>query len=280
MHLVQRRRRRGLRRRIASGEVDLEALGIKRLTIPQDILDKMPLYTYGSGSAERSLSQEKLAGDVPRHSHFVPSSLVQPTCPICLEDFETANGDQEGSTVRELPCQHIFHPECVDSFLRINSSLCLMCKKSALPMGYCPEVVTNAMVRRERNIRRIRINLHRSSLEGPGLDGRTPPLSFYQRMRMIPGFGRRFSMGPSITESQRMQELDMRVAEPVTDPLAPERPAAQPTLPSAQTRSTLGQQRALAMLGRIEPLDPDVEESQRTSGWRKAVRKLFPGFGR
>lgn len=46
MHWVQRRRREALRRRISNGEVDLEALGIKRLTVPQDIIDKMPMYTY------------------------------------------------------------------------------------------------------------------------------------------------------------------------------------------------------------------------------------------
>ena len=31
-----------------------------------------------------------------------------------------------------------------------------MCKKTTLPLGYCPERITNAMVRRERAIRRLR----------------------------------------------------------------------------------------------------------------------------
>jgi hypothetical protein len=80
---------------------------------------------------------------------FLPYS--QPTCPICLDDYESGVTE-----IRELSCGHIFHPECIDTFLRSSSSLCPLCKKSALPPGYCPAKITNAMVRRERNLRRLR----------------------------------------------------------------------------------------------------------------------------
>lgn len=289
MHLIQRRRRQSLRRRVASGEVDLEALGIKRLTIPQEVIDQMPKYKYGSGVLGSSLAEEKLAGDMPASHVFTPSSLSQPTCPICLEDFELVTAEHEGSTVRELPCQHIFHPECVDSFLRLNSSLCPMCKKSALPKGYCPKLITNAMVRRERNIRRIRTNLDSSSPDVQGSDD-GPISNFRQRFRTVPGFGRRFSNAP-ITESQRMEEIDMRAVAPATataaspDPVSPSGPAGTSSTSPARARSTLGhrewaRQRAMNMLGRSAPIDPDVEDSQRTPAWRKAVRGIFPGFGR
>lgn len=43
-------------------------------------------------------------------------------CCICLSDFEL------GETVRELPCQHIFHPGCIDTWLEFNT-LCPLCKK-------------------------------------------------------------------------------------------------------------------------------------------------------
>ncbi len=159
MHLNQRRMRRDLRRRIGNGEVDLEILGIKRQKVPQKLLDKMPLYVYTSkltpitspphettptSTQGLSLAERK---NLPKRD--VPFS--QPTCPICLDDFE-----HDETVVRELPCQHIFHPECVDEFLRSNSSLCPMCKKSALPTGYCPENITTSMVRRERALRRMR----------------------------------------------------------------------------------------------------------------------------
>jgi hypothetical protein len=185
MHLIQRARRNALRRRILNGEVDLEALGIKRLTVPQEIIDKCPLFTYNC-EEEKLLQQTTVAepdnsregtqsakeivaappvpeGPEPRlsftaeiasnHSSlahkFLPYS--QPTCPICLEDFKSGI-----TPIRELPCGHIFHPECIDSFLCNNSSLCPMCKKSVLPAGYCPTRITNSIVRRERNLRRLR----------------------------------------------------------------------------------------------------------------------------
>jgi Ring finger domain len=143
MHMIQRRQRTLLARRVARGEVDLEALGIKRLNVPQEILDKMPQYTYTSKTEALPPTMTKVG------TKEVPFS--QPTCPICLDDF--VHGE---TTIRELPCNHIFHPECIDPFLKDNSSLCPMCKKSALPAGFCPVTVTNLMVRRERLVRRMR----------------------------------------------------------------------------------------------------------------------------
>lgn len=72
----------------------------------------------------------------------------QSTCSICLSDYVPLS-----TNVRELPCGHIFHPECIDTFLVQTSSLCPVCKKCSLPPGYCPEQVTNAMVYRERTSR-------------------------------------------------------------------------------------------------------------------------------
>ncbi|PGH03107.1 hypothetical protein GX51_04294 [Blastomyces parvus] len=219
MRLIHARQLRSLERRVAAGEVDLETLGIKRLNVPQDILDKMPLYIcHESGIIERlipptaEMSPEpieepsKLPSDknnflqsvsnwkwistamqalyslksrttsppppppsVPdietspvssraqttpidsnQQRHAQPT-FSQTTCPICLDDYMWGE-----TTVRELPCQHIFHPECIDNFLLQNSSLCPVCKKSVLPRGYCPEKITRVMVRQERLARRIR----------------------------------------------------------------------------------------------------------------------------
>ncbi|KAF8847437.1 hypothetical protein BDZ45DRAFT_754888 [Acephala macrosclerotiorum] len=197
MHLIQRGRRKSLQRRVANGEVNLEALGIKRLAVPQTVIDRLPLFTYNAepditpptSPQKKSHTTTMIEGedskDISRSptstKHYSlstetetdtslqlvmvddttsnPDSILihkflpysQPTCPICLEDFESGT-----SEIRELPCGHIFHPECIDMFLINNSSLCPLCKKSALPVGYCPVKITNAMVRRERNLRRIR----------------------------------------------------------------------------------------------------------------------------
>jgi hypothetical protein len=180
MHLIQRRQRVNLQRRVANGEVDLESLGIKRMQVPQEILDRMPQYVFTTKASPDSaktdiavdaedseaVSAAKEAAtmvtapatkDVEQAigpaaaAHEVAFS--QSTCPICLDDFANMQ-----TMVRELPCNHVFHPECIDPFLRDTSSLCPVCKKSSLPAGYCPVQVTNLMVRRERLMRRVREN--------------------------------------------------------------------------------------------------------------------------
>jgi hypothetical protein len=43
-------------------------------------------------------------------------------CPICITDYE----DKE--KLKKLPCKHLFHPECIDTWL-VQNSLCPVCKK-------------------------------------------------------------------------------------------------------------------------------------------------------
>ena len=230
MHYVWRQRRASLRRRVVDGEINLEAMGIKRLTVPLHHLQKLPLFTYNydpplsrtasissspsptlpqtspppsSLLASRRLSQRRMsqpqqqhksidaaideisvvvvsdirsqtASDKESQSHIsdpasvatVPTSPTsnvsgpepsvagdldyQPMCHICLEPFQS-----RVTIIRELPCGHIFHTECIDEFLSYVSSLCPLCKACMLPKGYCP-AITNAMVRRERAMHRIR----------------------------------------------------------------------------------------------------------------------------
>ena len=166
MHWYQRHARNRLRRRVAEGEVDLEALGIRRLTVPQEVIDKLPTYVY-TVEKEPPIPESPETAQSPRRnslpSRLTPGltestaigqphqqSYTQPTCAICLDDFEPRS-----TTVRELPCRHIYHPECIDQLLLRHSSLCPVCKTKILPKGYCPEVVTNLMVRRERQMRRL-----------------------------------------------------------------------------------------------------------------------------
>ena len=121
--------------------------------MPQLIYTKSDVDDNSKAESEKSVESEEKGpsntagpGKALREVHF-----SQTTCSICLDDFM-----HDETTVRELPCNHIFHPECIDPFLLNNSSLCPLCKKSVLPPGYCPVQVTNIMVRRERLLRRTR----------------------------------------------------------------------------------------------------------------------------
>lgn len=210
LRYVQRKRRESLQRRLVSGEVDLEYLGIKRLIVPPHILSTLPLYVYPGAEegAEQETSKEK-AEDAcegknensqeskdtttvteteindndphplinnqqdetissileeilpppralgkrrrPISGQTLTLTFSQHTCAICLDDFV-----QGTSLVRELPCTHIFHPECIDTFLARDGSTCPVCKHSVLPETFIEEQISSLLVRREERGRRVR----------------------------------------------------------------------------------------------------------------------------
>ena len=312
MHFVQARRRQTLRQMISNGDVDLEALGIKRLTVPQAALDKMPLYIYvandrhlanqppqnsgilgtvpeaGSGMT-LSGSQDFEIQDSPRRKsdpthvrsfppcdgrlHDCASSsfnaalpqrqlpFSQPTCSICLEDFVSHR-----TIVRELPCGHIYHPQCIDSFLRECSSLCPFCKGRVLPKGYCPDVLTDSMVRRERLIRRMRERVTVEVVE----EGDTPdtprrPLAVGRRMasfhrqfgRAARSGGRRVSSAPM--PGSRSLEIHQTTSLSQINSSNPPTPVQQNIVSRRMERS---RQRVNAILGHQRTADEEDQERQ------------------
>merc|ERR1712098_47815 len=58
-------------------------------------------------------------------SRTLRKSRTDERCCICLGDFE------KGESVRVLDCDHLFHKECVDTWLRQNRR-CPLCKQSAV----------------------------------------------------------------------------------------------------------------------------------------------------
>lgn len=209
MHIIQRHQRKVLQRRLERGEVDLEMLGIKKMNVPQEKIDEMPKYVFTDApSAPAAVavpsSPSKSTKAIP---HQPQASFSQTTCPICLDDF--VGGETE---VRELPCKHIFHPECIDLFLRDNSSLCPMCKKSALPPGYCPIKVTNIMVRRERLVRRMRERRRQGMENVLSRSGGTPatPTTKVQKVTLWLKRKMRVGSGLPTASAPDMEELAER----------------------------------------------------------------------
>ena len=312
MHIIQRRRRNDLRRRVLAGQVDLEALGVKRLKVSPEVLEKLPIYTY---RASASADAEKAGAQPPAPGVAVPPATVttetgnktksldrrssvpttignqsaewsQPTCPICLDDFETNE-----TKVRELPCQHIFHPDCIDQFLLRNSSLCPMCKQSVLPVGACPVDITNMMVRRERHINRMRA---RGTPVPP--PGNAP--SATQPVSRVPGAfgslgsrlggalgGRRIFSAPERTT----RPADIEMAQPTQQPVATTAadttavpPSTTTTNPQdcspTQNRREWARQRALQLLGNRHAQNEAEDTVEQGPRWKRTLRKAFPGF--
>ncbi|KAF9198994.1 E3 ubiquitin-protein ligase rnf13 [Haplosporangium sp. Z 27] len=48
-------------------------------------------------------------------------------CAICLEEYEV------GEQLRELPCKHIFHTQCIDPWFKDIHSICPVCKRDYSP---------------------------------------------------------------------------------------------------------------------------------------------------
>lgn len=159
LHCVARKRRSSLRKRVQTGEVNIEALGIKRVKVPPNHVQNFPLFTYAKHD-DIFLQQPASPTTVtaPSSTGHAPSSAAQdhsnlndqPECLICLQHYV----DRE-TIIRELPCGHVFHPDCIDEFLTAFSSLCPLCKACMLPRGYSPRI-TNNMVRREIATRKLR----------------------------------------------------------------------------------------------------------------------------
>jgi hypothetical protein len=313
MHIIQRRRRRALQERVLNGQVDLEALGVKRLTVSQQILDKLPIHTYTTGTLSEP---EKTTAQVPAQSQALnvssssagaetghkpapltrgssaptvatsgmSTSFSQPTCPICMDDFEPNE-----TRVRELPCHHVFHPECIDTFLLNHSSLCPMCKQSVLPTGACPVQITNVMVRRERHISRMRArSAHTANTQpntttdaAPAAAPTRPPVAFGSLGSRIGGAiaGRRIFSAPERTPI-RPPDIEMGT----TPPPASHASDTQPTEPQSnaqdcsptQNRREWARQRALAMLGPRHAPASDADEEAAAPRWRRVIRKVFP----
>jgi hypothetical protein len=68
------------------------------------------------------LSEDNLRHLPQRQYHPDPEAAEEEACPICLDEY------QEEDVLRELPCGHMYHSRCVDTWLLVKSASCPMCK--------------------------------------------------------------------------------------------------------------------------------------------------------
>ncbi|KAL4490259.1 hypothetical protein ABPG72_004298 [Tetrahymena utriculariae] len=73
-----------------------------------------------NGKVSRGLSQE-IIQQIPVVSFNTRLKLISEKCTICISEFEN------GEKLKQLPCKHIYHPECVDNWLK-QEKKCPVCK--------------------------------------------------------------------------------------------------------------------------------------------------------
>lgn len=307
MHYVQRRNRRALEARVAAGEIDLETLGVKRWRhVSQAAIDALPLIIYTPEEKKPPLplpvpEAELSTATEAKVAATSPKDYNQPTCPICLEDYIPGT-----TTVRSLPCHHIYHPDCIDPHLMSSSSLCPVCKARALSpdiTGYNGVPITNVMVRRERQIRRRRERGEPSQYEGPRGQWNNFQQSLSRRLGFLslgmgrPGGNRISNPTPAAAPTASQVEMGAMastapanvetptashretgpagnaavasppLAEPATGGSALH--AAPPTNLDTEERREWRRRRASALLGRPGGLNLDEEERATRAGRSK-----------
>jgi hypothetical protein len=100
------------------------------LHLPIILMAIITFYLFLSLRIEEGGLTERDIEELP--FYFYPEkSLGNRGCSICLEDFEA------DSCVRPLKCGHLFHRDCVDSWL-FRSSMCPVCRSSVFAKGDQP----------------------------------------------------------------------------------------------------------------------------------------------
>ncbi|KAE8674093.1 acyl-protein thioesterase 2-like [Hibiscus syriacus] len=97
----------------------------------KESINALPIYKFKSKKTGTVDDEEDSAGEggilVARTEKERVISGEDATCCICLVDYV------DEDELRELPCQHVFHVECVDKWLKINAT-CPLCKSE---IGEC-----------------------------------------------------------------------------------------------------------------------------------------------
>ncbi|KAA8916692.1 hypothetical protein TRICI_001150 [Trichomonascus ciferrii] len=103
----------------------------KQILTEEQVNQKFPAITYQRAKVEkdRILASENNAatleeGQIESAEDVVPFDPADrdDTCAICIEDME------DPDPTRILGCNHIFHAECIDTWLTVRRACCPLCK--------------------------------------------------------------------------------------------------------------------------------------------------------
>ncbi|KAJ8661943.1 hypothetical protein O0I10_002274 [Lichtheimia ornata] len=136
MHFHLVRKNRILRQQVEAGLIPPppDMLPMGKQLLDSDQLDKMPTRTIGGEqAAQEHRAVRRKASRISNASKIDTSAIHNKqqededdddeyTCVICLEKLE------HGDTVRQLPCEHEYHCECIDPWLTSKSGECPLCK--------------------------------------------------------------------------------------------------------------------------------------------------------
>lgn len=160
---IQFRRRRGLQRRLATGNEDLVRPDVMTQHLAQAVVKSLPTTIFSQDVIDEDSSNfEDTATDSP--ANRLPIQAITPAtaprqaqpnqaiCPICRDDYFSGV-----TRIKRLPCGHSYHPWCIAQSVRRVSPRCPVCNATVLPSdpsSYSSVPVTNAMVRVDRRNRR------------------------------------------------------------------------------------------------------------------------------
>ncbi|KAI7906265.1 uncharacterized protein BX663DRAFT_499438 [Cokeromyces recurvatus] len=124
----------------------VDATTLQKRVMDTESLALFPVHVFGLSHHRESISSSRVT---IQHGEQLGSEKVQQqenhdfplvdesTCVICLDEF--AAGDQ----IRELPCGHEYHCECIDPWLTIKSASCPLCKYDCSIYCKQPDIITS-----------------------------------------------------------------------------------------------------------------------------------------
>lgn len=135
----------------AGNEMELQPIQQSQNVVPRHIIESLPCYVYPDPSDLSNKQAKENVIEVPDsksdsndqlETPSLPSPPSAPTpnfrqlgnipkdCEFCWDDFVPNE-----SMVRELPCGHAFHPNCVDRYLTSYRDDCPKCRMKVLPQA-------------------------------------------------------------------------------------------------------------------------------------------------